>query len=302
MSLAGDGPNVSKTIWRLINDHKKSIGLQGLTPFVPCTLHVVHNSFRKGLNSYGENTEQLAVVRHVQCRWLKLVPSLGRLINHWKALCKCFLTDLPQRSKTDHTYTYLKKNARYQIICQALSRRECLAQIQFFVCVGPQFEPFLKEFQKQQPLIHLLYQETSNVLKSATLRFAKQDALGNKSGRKLKNIDVYDRETLLELNDKEIGADIEKTFSVFDSGKRKTQLYDMKKFYQAVASYLHTRLPLNDDIKTSIRCLHPEVREQEKAQKLLRELCTVLPTIEDVEVSRVTDEWKLYRSESVKRA
>ena len=330
VSLGSDGPNVNKTIWRLINDHKKSIGLPGLTPFVPCTLHVVHNSFRKGLNSYGENAEQLAVdvfqwfkshisqredygftledlgldeelfVRHVQCRWLTLVPSLERINNHWKALCKYFLTDLPQRSKADHTYSYLKKNTRYQRICQSLSGRECLAQIQFLVCVGPLFEPFLKEFQKQQPLIHLLYQETSNILKSVMLRFVKQDAIGNKSGRKLKNIDVDDSKNLLELHDMEIGADTEKTLSVLDSGKRKTQLYDIRKFYQAVAIYLQTRLPLNDDVIRSIQCLHPEVREQEKAQKLLRELCSVLPTIEDVEVSRVTDEWKLYRAEEIK--
>ena len=131
------------------------------------------------------------------------------------------------------------------------------------------------------------------------LRFVKQDAIGNKSGRKLKNIDVDDSKNLLELHDMEIGADTEKTLSVLDSGKRKTQLYDIRKFYQAVASYLQTRLPLNDDVIRSIQCLHPEVREQEKAQKLLRELCSVLPTIEDVEVSRVTDEWKLYRAEEI---
>jgi len=74
----------------------------------------------------------------------------------------------------------------------------------------------------------------------------------------------------------------------------------MRKFYQAVASYLQTKLPLSDDVIRSLQCLHPEVRSQEKAQKLLRELCTVLPTIENVEVSKVTDEWKLYRSETIK--
>ena len=42
------------------------------------------------------------------------------------------------------------------------------------------------------------------------LRFAKQDAIGKKSGRKLKNIDVYDSTNLLELNDMEISADTEK--------------------------------------------------------------------------------------------
>ncbi|KAH3819575.1 hypothetical protein DPMN_121314 [Dreissena polymorpha] len=108
-----------------------SLGLPGLTPFGPCTLHVVHNSFRKGLNSYGENAEQMAVdvfqwfkthisqkedygftLGDVQCRWLTLIPALEQINNHWKALRKYFLTDLPQRSKTDLTYAQLKNNTR----------------------------------------------------------------------------------------------------------------------------------------------------------------------------------------------
>jgi len=105
-----------------------------------------------------------------------------------------------------------------------LSGKEYLAQIQFLVCVGPLFEPFMKEFQKQEPLIRLLYQGTSSIFKSVMLRFVKQDAVGNKTGRELKKIDVYDSKNLLELKDMEIGAGTEKTLSVLDCGKQKTQM------------------------------------------------------------------------------
>jgi len=165
---------------------------------------------------YGFTLEDLGLdeelfIRHVQCRWLTLIPALERIINLWKALHKYFLTDLPQRSKADHTYAQLKNNTRYQRICQSLSGKEYLAQIQFLVCVGHLFEPFMKEFQKQEPLIHLLYQETSSIFKSVMLRFVKQDAVGNKTGRELKNMDVYDSKNLLDLKDMEIGADTEKS-------------------------------------------------------------------------------------------
>ncbi len=43
------------------------------------------------------------------------------------------------------------------------------------------------------------------------LRFVKQDAVGNKTGRELKNMDVYDSKNLLDLKDMEIGADTEKS-------------------------------------------------------------------------------------------
>ena len=69
----------------------------------------------------------------------------------------------------------------------------------------------MKEFQKQEPLIRLLYQETSSIFKSVMLRFVKQDAVGNKTGRELKNMDVYDSKNLLDLKDMDIGADTEKS-------------------------------------------------------------------------------------------
>ena len=330
VSLGSDGPNVNKSIWKLIDDHQKSLGAPGLVPFVPCTLHVVHNSFRKGLNSYGEEAEHFAVdifqwfkshisqredyattleglelddelfMRHVQCRWLTLVPALERIASHWTPLTKYFLTDLPQRSKKDNSYGLLKKNPRYLRICQSLSGKECLAQIHFLVSVGPLFEPFLKNFQKQEPLIHILYSVTSELLKAVMLRFMKHDVVSCKTGRKLQEIDAHDSSKLLNLNEMEVGESTEKTMSALDTGKQKTIRYDMRKFYQAVTSHLQSKLPLNNTVVRTVQCLHPEVRDQDKAQKMVRELCTALPSIDDAEVSRISDEWKVYRSESVK--
>ena len=48
LNLGSDGSNVNKTIWSNINEELKALGLSGLLPFVPCNMHVVHNSFRKG--------------------------------------------------------------------------------------------------------------------------------------------------------------------------------------------------------------------------------------------------------------
>lgn len=329
VALGSDGPNVNKTIWKNIDQHKKSLGFAGLTPFVPCTLHVVHNSFRKGLSAYGEDAEQLSVdlfqwfkthisqredyeftleelglddelfIRHVQCRWLTLVPALERVLKHLEAVSQYFLKDLPQRSKQDHTYVQLRKNTRFLRICQLLSGKECKAQIQFIVGVGPLFEPFLRQFQKKEPLIHLLYSESCDLLRSVMLRFIKFDAVGEVSGHKLGKLDVHDVQNLMDLESMEIGADTEKTLSSLDKSKQKIQRIEMQKFYQCVTSYLQTRLPLYDSIVKSVQCLHPEVRMQERAQKLVRDLCSALPTFEDSDISKVTDEWKIYRAEDI---
>ena len=61
ISLSSDGPNVNKTIWNTVNKVLVDEGLLGPMPFVPCNIHVVHNAFRAGSNSYGEASEELAI-------------------------------------------------------------------------------------------------------------------------------------------------------------------------------------------------------------------------------------------------
>ena len=73
-NISSDGPNISKTVWREINDTLKEEGFSGIIPQTTCCLHIEHNAFRKGLNMYGEESEELAFDMHY---WFK------------NASCKC---------------------------------------------------------------------------------------------------------------------------------------------------------------------------------------------------------------------
>ena len=98
----------------------------GLMPFIPCYLHVVHNAFKEGLSAYGSQAEELAIdiiyyfrhfpcrqddfakvqeevgfteqmfIRHIQCRWLTLIPAVFRVYNNCDALVQYFLNELPK--------------------------------------------------------------------------------------------------------------------------------------------------------------------------------------------------------------
>ena len=59
ISLSSDGPNVNKSIHKRINESLKADGNPGLLDFEPCNLHTVHNAFRKGLNCFGSDAEEL---------------------------------------------------------------------------------------------------------------------------------------------------------------------------------------------------------------------------------------------------
>ena len=108
INLSSDGPNLDKTMWNTVNKVLVNEGLPGLMPFIPRNIHLVHNSFRAGINSNGEASEELAIAlfywlkrspsrredyghvlsdlgldddlffRHVQCRWLTLGSQWSR--------------------------------------------------------------------------------------------------------------------------------------------------------------------------------------------------------------------------------
>ena len=61
LSLSSDGPNVNKVIKTIINSKLKANYQRELGDTGPCQLHVVHNSFRKGVEGYGSDVENLCI-------------------------------------------------------------------------------------------------------------------------------------------------------------------------------------------------------------------------------------------------
>ena len=71
LSLSSDGPNVNKAIKTNINSKLKANYQRELVDTGPCQLHVVHNSFRKGVDRYGSDVENLCIDIYY---FLKLSP------------------------------------------------------------------------------------------------------------------------------------------------------------------------------------------------------------------------------------
>ena len=110
-NISTDGSNINKAIWRLLNDDLREQGYNGLVPFLPCTLHIIHNGFKKILDVLGEEVTTLVLdlhawfknhpckqedfinlaectvggnealfLRHVVTRWLTLTATLERIL------------------------------------------------------------------------------------------------------------------------------------------------------------------------------------------------------------------------------
>ena len=307
LNLGSDDPNVNKTIWSNINEELKALGLSGLLPFVPCNMHVVHNSFREGLKVYGQSSEQLAIdlfyffksspckredfldveyelgfdeemfIRHVQCRWLTLIPALKRIVKNFEPLCEYFLKELPKTATQNKTPKLLEKNETYNRICRTLKAPATLIQMNFLISLKPLYDKFLKLFQREDPLIHILYSEMKDLLRAFMLRFLKNsDVSAQNTGKKLLEVNVEEKNS--QLSDMEVG---QSTKALLDKKKdiAKIELMNMKKFYQTVTQFLQRRLPLNNELLRDITCLHPSMQKSESGSKKIRNVALKVPQI-----------------------
>ena len=330
ISVGSDGPNVNKTIWTFINEHMKESDLHGILPFIPCNLHIVHNAFRQGLNIFGEQAEQLVLdlfyflkaspcrkedffetqlglgldegmfIKHVQSHWLTLIPAVKRVLKNWEAVEKYFLIELPRMMAKEKREASLKNNERYKRICHKLKDPEVLVQLHFLQNLESVFHPFL--FQKEEPLIHILYHKLSELLRTIMFRFLKPGVVGENTGKKLMSVELSKPENQLSDLLIEVGETTrKKALKKLKPGQEKGGLLiDMRKFYQTATKYLMDRLPVGSGIVKDISCLNPQLRKADQGMQAVQRAARRLPQIvTEEELPLLNDEWKVYQVQDI---
>ena len=143
----------------------------GPIPQTTCCLHIVHNAFCKGLNMYGEESEELAFdmnywfinapckledfpkleqmdmeihkslfLRHINSRWLTLFAAFEIILSQLPAAQKYLVDFLPHRKEYGKT---LPENKRYMRIQNFLKNENTLKiQMCFLKSIGPIFTDF----------------------------------------------------------------------------------------------------------------------------------------------------------------
>ena len=134
-----------------------------------CQLHVVHTTFRKGIESYEEDIENLCIdlfyffklsaarredflkiqqkldldevvfLRHVESRWLSLLPAAERVKDQFPAPLEYFKR-LPEADRK------IRGNERYRRIMSFLTSPETMVQLYFLEFLKPVFDQFLQLF------------------------------------------------------------------------------------------------------------------------------------------------------------
>ena len=107
-------------------------------------------------------------IRHIQCRWLTLIPAVVRVAQNWDALVQYFLTELP-KSKA-----WKQNQKKYIRIARKLNDASMKVELEFLIELEPLFNRYLKLFQKEEPLINLVHEETVELIKFF-VRFLKTE-------------------------------------------------------------------------------------------------------------------------------
>jgi len=282
--------------------------------------------FRAGVNAYGDASEELAIdlfywlksspsrredyihvfsdlgldeelfIRHVQCRWLTLIPALDRIVKKWEAIKKYFWEELPKQQKPSKT---LEKNDRHNRICRKLRDKSFPVQLAFLVSVKPIFKKFLCFFQSEGPLIHLLRHTMCELLKSLMGRFLKTQVLADKERKHLLAIDYSKPDNQLSMSQMEVGEKTRSALSKLSHDQQKKALLGMKQFYVDTTKYLIGHLTLDNKLLRDVSFLHPVLRDSKHGAQAIRRLAVMIPTLSEEEVALVTDEWKVYQAGQV---
>lgn len=328
LMLSSDGPNVNKKLLKLMDELLKSKipGHRGLIHFGSCNLHIVHNSFghaMKEFSSWGveefldavfkyfskyparkedfEGVQKLLEIEHkefmryVNSRWISLVPVIERVLEQYEALHHYFLSVVPKQSgKTDSFYA--------KRISAALNAPSTIVRLHFLKSVGSLYMKFLTFMQSDQPLIHLLYDELVELIRSLMARFVKPELIQGVSGHSLCKVDLSKLDNLMSLETMKVGEETRK--AIRDSKLKSSEVslfqFDARKFLTLVVKYLVDRVPLDSKLLRNLQCLHPLMRTEDSSGKSIKEVAKEMLSIVPLsEHDQLIKEWQLYANEDV---
>ena len=190
--------------------------------------------------------------------------------------------------------------ARYNRIKQCLEDKTTPVYLHFVAYIATTLTTFMKLFQKDKPLVHILYDKVNEVMRTCLRMFLKAEVIREKEGAELHAIDCDKGDNWLQSRDMEIGSGTKCALAVLSDVKKKTVRMDMRKSIKVMGKYLKDHLPLRNAILRDLQCLHPVARKANTERSCIGRLCNHLQKVTktDEYCDHVCSEWLLYSTDS----
>ncbi|KAL4152998.1 hypothetical protein QTP88_000831 [Uroleucon formosanum] len=305
LMLGSDEPNVNKKVFRLVNEGIKSSRGHGLIDIGSCNINIVHNAFLKGLDNYGSDVSEFVIIvyyffkgwpkrwedysiiqnekgipfhrfiKHCSSRWLTLGAAAERILEQWEALMHYFKIFVPKHRNE------ILKPPKFLKIISFLKQLELKPEIIFVVNSAKMFQQFNLTFQRQEPLIHVMYDKLWKLLITIGGKVCKETALSAWNN----NDSLFINENLKPLSSIELSHDVLEILATFDEKNKIMFLKNVQTYYKAAGSHILERSSFNYATKIKyFRCLQPnELKKYPFITKVVKAASTLSHGSADIE-------------------
>nr|XP_047145782.1 uncharacterized protein LOC124818745 isoform X1 [Hydra vulgaris] len=196
---------------------------------------------------------------------------LKRLSNQSKKLIEKIKCKMQQKKLTKQG---AERKAR--IVKSLFFRRnETLLYINLYVEILPIFKSFILTFEQKEPLVHRIYDEQIELVKTILTCFIKPKMIKNITGEKLKFLNLKDKKMYRHSNYIYLGSNAEKYLSrilIRNPDFKSSFLKTLLKAYLESSVYLLNKLPFNNPLLKCLSAIDPMSQGHEITERMLKKL------------------------------
>ena len=289
LHIGMDGPSVNQLFEKNLRQNFIENSNSEFLQLGTCSLHPVHTAFKKGISeldfpfesffhdlsfyfhlssarredykSIEKITEVTAVYvkKHGPTRWLSMKPVGTRVLEQIDNLREYFLNFLP-KSKG------FKKCERYERIVKNLKEPDLEAHLGFMLFLSQDFESFLREFQFDIPMIHMLWPKMAELIRKLMNKFVSKRLMYPDekpvSNENIFCIDVSRKSSCKKASLIDIGTKAKLLFSgnLIPAENEEQFRKNCLKCFKVSVEYLLSHLPHNNKLIQYAQYLHPQKR------------------------------------------
>ena len=280
LQVSMDGPSVN---WKFYGELKKKVNTDYGTTLInigSCGLHVVHNSFKRGMDATGWQVSSflsslyylfkdaparredfvtisgstLMPLKFVSHRWLENVPVCQRALMLWNNVAEYV-------KATEDGRVNRPKNKSYEVVKECLKDPCFVAKLHFFKCIAEQLQPFLAKYQTSKPMLPFLSDDLCMIIRSLMRRFIKRDILQDASDEQLVKIKVADQKIHVNHKRVDVGFASEKLKGTGNCKPSERQVMDFRMESKTCLIQLLEKMlekcPVTYSLVRHLSCLNP---------------------------------------------
>lgn len=169
---------------------------------------------------------------------------------------------------------------RKQRIIEALliKPQQTLVEMNLFKDVLPMFKSFILIFEQKEPMIHRLFDELTELMRTFLVSFIKHDVIKPLNGKQLLDLDVTKENNFIAIEDIFVGQCTTKILNENPQIKE-TFLPIVRKAYTETAKYIQKKFPLNNKVLRYFSAIDPKAQGHSLTYSALKKLIPYFPTV-----------------------